>query len=524
MRKLLIVLLLLGATPTWAQTGHWVFLSDKEGVQFDPHAYFDPLAIARRERNNVPLHHPTDYPLRTDYVQQVAQLVTENIFESRWFNAVYVMASASEMANVRQLPFVIETRQGSGQAFLAAAKGGKSQLEVLMHQQIALMGGAAFAAKGITGAGVRIAVFDGGFPEVDVHPTLSHIYENKRLVANFNFAKPKKDVYRSNSHGLSTLSNIAGIYADQPLGLAPNAEFLLAITEVNTEIYKEEVWWMAAAEWADKNGAHIISSSLGYTYHRYFPHDMNGQTALVTRAANMAAAKGILVVNSAGNEGDDGTWTVIGAPADADSVLSVGAIEPATERKIGFSSFGPTADGRMKPNVSASGNTIAAKKGGKVGSVYGTSFSAPLVTGFAACVMQLYPDFTWKQIFETIEHSGHLYPYFDYAHGYGLPQAHMVLNPQMEPQPTFDLLRDAEGFTVQINPDLSVNLRTNSTVGQEYLFYHFANAAGYLVDYEVMRVFDAQPLTIAVQELAKEIKTIRIHYSGYTETIELNDR
>lgn len=524
MRKFLVLIGFLSTFGLVAQSGYWVFLSDKQGVTFDPHAYFDALAIERRIKNGLPLFDETDFPLRSDYVAAITQLATEKVFESRWFNAVYVRASNEQLAAISALPFVTNIRGGNSQAVLAVAKGGKSQMDILMEQQINLLGGHLFAEKGINGKGVRIAVFDGGFPEVDTHPVLAHLRENKQIVGTFNFAKPKKDVYRSNSHGLSTLSNIGGIYDSKPLGLAPAAEYLLAITEVNTEIYKEEVWWMAAAEWADKNGAHIISSSLGYTYNRYFPEDMNGQKALVSKAANMAAAKGILVVNSAGNEGEDGNWTVIGAPADADSVLSIGAIDPMIERKIGFSSFGPTSDGRMKPNVSASGHTIAAKKKSKVGSVYGTSFSAPLVSGFAACVMQLYPDYTWKQIFDLIEQSGHLYPYYDYAHGYGMPQAHMIFNSGIAAAQTFQLLKTASEITVAVTPDFSGNARTNRTTGTEYLYYHFANQAGVLLDYSVVRVYSERPLTLNFQDLPNDVKTIRIHFRGYTETIQLDDR
>jgi subtilisin family serine protease len=524
MRKLLIFIGFLSTFGLYAQSGSWIFLSDKAGVKFDPYAYFDALAIERRIKNNVPLMDESDFPLRSDYVQSITALAEEKVFESRWFNAVYVRASDAQLEAISDLPFVTHVVRGRGQAVLAGATGGKSQFDVLKEQQINLLGGQLFAQKGLNGKGIRIAVFDGGFPEVDTHPVLTHLREKNLIVGTFNFAKPKKDVYRSNSHGLSTLSNIGGIHENQPLGLAPAAEYLLAITEVNTEIYKEEVWWMAAAEWADKNGAHIISSSLGYTYNRYFPEDMNGQKALVTKAANMAAAKGILVVNSAGNEGDDGDWTVMGAPADADSVLSIGAIDPLIERKIGFSSFGPTADGRMKPNVSASGHTIAAKKKSKVGSVYGTSFSAPLVSGFAACVMQLYPDYTWKQIFDLIEQSGHLYPYFDYAHGYGMPQANVILNQTAPAVPTFELLKTAGSVTLRVTPDFVGNVRTNRTTGTEYLYYHLANANGLLMDYSVVRVYNEEPLTIDIEDFQKEVKTIRIHYRGYSETIQLEDR
>lgn len=167
--------------------------------------------------------------------------------------------------------------------------------------------------------------------------------------------------------------------------MASNAEFLLARTEVNAEPFAEEEWWLAAAEWAGKNGAHIINSSLGYTYHRYFPEQMDRKTSLVARAANMAASKGIIVVNAMGNDGDN-SWKAVGTPADADTVLSVGSVDPYKEYKINFSSFGPTVDGRMKPNVTNSGFAAVAVKKDKLGNAHGTSFASPLISGFVACI------------------------------------------------------------------------------------------------------------------------------------------
>ncbi len=191
---------------------------------------------------------------------------------------------------------------------------------------------------------------------------------------------------------------------EMKMGLATEAEFLLARTEVNTEPFSEEENWLAAAEWADKNGADIISSSLGYTLPRYFQYQMDGKSTLVARAATMAFEKGILVVNAMGNDGA-GKWFVVGTPADAEEVLSVGGVDPFTNVHISFSSFGPTADGRMKPNVCAAGQALVASPK-RITKAYGTSFATPLVTGFAACVLQLNPDFTVQELKTNIEQSG----------------------------------------------------------------------------------------------------------------------
>jgi hypothetical protein len=317
------------------------------------------------------------------------------------------------------------------------------------------------------------------------------------------------------------MSNVGGIFNDQLLGLATGATFLLAVTEINIEILKEEHWWIAALEWADKNGAHIVNSSLGYGYHRYFPEEMDGRSTLISRAANKAAVKGILVVNSAGNEGDDKDWQIIGAPADADSVLSVGGINPENNNKIGFSSFGPTADGRRKPNVSASGKTMVASKGNEVDVAYGTSFSAPLVTGFAACAMQYLQGITAMELFEEIEKSASLYPYFDYGTGYGIPQAARIFERNPVQEETFEVQKTEGALHFNIIPNISINQRTNRFLGAEYMYYHLADANGKLLDYKVLEVYQPNPLTLVIEELPKEATILRIHYRGYTKTISL---
>jgi serine protease AprX len=173
-----------------------------------------------------------------------------------------------------------------------------------LYGQTERMGFSLLRERGYTGKGVRIAVFDAGFPLVDKHPSFEHIVRNNRIVDTYNFVNNSKNVFRSNNHGTHVLSCIAGMLDSIPMGCATDAEFLLAKTEnAYVEIRTEEDHWIQSLEWADKMGADIINSSLGYTVQFYFRKDMDGQTSIITRAANTAFSKGILVVNSAGNEG-----------------------------------------------------------------------------------------------------------------------------------------------------------------------------------------------------------------------------
>jgi subtilisin family serine protease len=311
------------------------------------------------------------------------------------------------------------------------------------------------------------------------------------------------------------LSCIAGMNDTVPMGLATKAEFLLARTEVETEPFSEEENWLAAAEWADKNGAQIINSSLGYTYNRYFTWEMDGKTSFVVKAANMAASKGMLVVNAMGNDGSH-DWKILGTPADADSVLSIGGINPETDFHENFASFGPTADKRMKPNVSAYSTAIVAEKS-KLEKAQGTSFSTPLVTGFAACAWQTEKGKTNMEMFNEIQKSGDLYPYFDYAHGYGVPQASYFFskNPKSEKIPTFQFKEISDTLHIMVNiATISKNANTDN-----YLFYKISNNNGEILKYFVIDVYQEDVVKIPISDFSDKVVTVC--YKGYTNEIEL---
>lgn len=498
---------------------YWVFLSDKNGTVFNPLEYFDAKAIERRILANIPIDHISDYPLREDYTQKIDQLVEKSGYGSRWFNAISVDATEQQILEVSKLDFVTEIQMQNISFHLCNFEEDHSNTsdDWLAEAQIAMMQGELFKQNNITGKGIRIAIFDGGFPKVDTHKAFEHIRENNRIIKTWDFPKNREYVYAKHSHGLMVMSNICGIYDNKILGIATESEFLLARTEVNTEPFAEEEWWLAAAEWADKNGAHIINSSLGYTYHRYFPEQMDGQTSLVARAATMAAKKGILVVNAMGNDGTS-SWKAVGTPADADSVLSVGGISPKSFYKINFSSFGPTADGRRKPNVINSGTAKVASKNG-ITKASGTSFAAPLTTGFAACVWQMFPEKTNMEIFEMIEKSGSLYPYYDYAHGFGVPQASYFTesNIQKNRESRFEIEIDENNKTLNVQlsktySNIDVSFLDKKT--EYYLYYHIENEDGKLSKYELIDVTRTNSYEIDFKD-AQNKSTVRVLYKGY---------
>lgn len=501
-----------------------VYFTDKPQTAFDPYAYFDSKTLERRQLAGIPLVTPYDLPVSKAYLDKVLRFSDSLKMVSRWLNAGVVYTTVQQLAQIQALPFVEKayfltpTLTFSACQKLEDVELNDDELS-LLKEQVNRLGMEAFRKEDITGKGVRVAVFDVGFGEVDVHPAFEHIRARNGIVKTYDFVSKKEDVYRSGNHGRQVLSNIAGMMDSLPMGLATDAEFLLARTERRLfEPLSEEENWLAAAEWADKNGAQIINSSLGYTKKRYAEREMDGHTSLVAEAARIATRLGILVVNSAGNEGD-GNWKIIGTPADVDSVLSIGGIDPNTDYHIDFSSYGPTADLLRKPNVSAQGNTLTASTNGNYTSSFGTSFSSPLVAGFAACVLQHKPTLTNMELFKEIERSGHLYPYYDYAHGYGIPQASYIMGTNEPVTPTFNLRDNGEELVVQLT-DTSHLSEEVKPLSDNYLYFHFSDENGYIFKYTVIKVEERIPISFYKPDIEK-YAVLRIHHKGYTLTKDL---
>lgn len=511
-------------------TGYWVFFVDKKGVEFNPYTFFDEKAISRRIKNGICLYDTIDFPVSPRYVEKLAYYVDSLDIESRWLNAVHVYATPKQVDALKRVDFV-KSVQPAAIRLLPANYGDYTEAQawlrdadtLLLKAQVHHMAGHLFHEHGYFGSGMRIAVFDAGFRGVETHPAFQHLFREGRIVGTYDFHRNRENVYVSSTHGTMVLSVIAGMHDSTPMGLAMGSEFLLARTEIRREPLAEEKYWLAAVEWADKNGADIINSSLGYIYHRYFPEQMDGQTSLVARAAHIAANKGILIVNSSGNQGQDDLWRIIVTPADADSVLTVGALDHPSMLRAAYSSVGPTADGRRKPNVSALGTVMAASRN-RLSKPEGTSFASPLVAGFAACLWQMFPSWSNMDLFKAIERSASLYPYYDYAHGYGIPQAtHFFLENAGFRMPTFDIINQGDNIIIQLRESIqrADDNKASAFSQNRYLYYHKRNENGSIDRYYVLDIEDASSVSIAKEEFVAG-QRLFVHFNGYTSSIRVH--
>lgn len=454
---LLIICFIFATFLSAQQTGlSWYALTfvDK-GVnpdeQLTPILYLSGKSVERRLKYQIPFDQ-SDIPVHEQYVQDVVQAGAKVLARSRWFNTIVIEANNDILAKLALLP-QISNIQHLGVAGLKRANSDKFvkpsfEAETvnpltdatILHGMAELnQYGAAFSQidqirgqylhnLGFTGQGMTIAVLDAGFNSVDVLPCFESMRANNQLKGARDFTQPGNNVFDKSmaSHGTSVLSCMAAFSTGEMVGTAPKADYWLLRSEVvATESIIEEYYWVSAAEFADSVGVDFINSSLGYTT---FPHspeadhtyaDMDGNTTFVTKGADKAAEKGILVVNSAGNSG--GTpWKYIGAPADGDSVLSIGSVDASGNRSF-FSSVGPTSDGRITPSVMARGTGTAIYTPSGLVSGSGTSFSSPVICGMAACLWQAYPHLNNMQIMDLIKSSGNKAGTPDSQMGWGIP-------------------------------------------------------------------------------------------------------
>lgn len=418
-----------------------VWLTDKKDTAFSlekPERILSSKALARRARYGIPID-STDLPVSRRYVEQLKMAGFPVITRSKWLNTVVVLVSdSSRLYTLREFPFVREielvwenTAVG-GDFFVDTTVPIKKEEDMSSPYgaalwQISHLEGDRLHSAGFRGKGITIAVIDAGFLNVDRNPGI----DKSRILGTRDFVEPNSDIYSVHNHGALVLSAMLGEIENVFCGTAPEADYwLLRSEDSNSEYPVEEDYWAAAAEFADSVGVDVINSSLGYfefddplLNHSY--KDFNGESAFISKAAKKAVEKGIIVVNSAGNEGRR-PWRKIIFPSDVYGVLAVGAID-GEDVSSDFTGHGYTKNDTVKPDIVALGTqTALLGVGGEVVKADGTSFSAPVVAGLTACLRQALPHLSNKEIVDRIRKSATLYNRPDTLQGYGLPRFYKV--------------------------------------------------------------------------------------------------
>ena len=427
---------------------YWIQFTDKANSPYSissPSLFLSQRAIDRRVIQGIQIN-TLDIPVNQTYVDSMINSGFDVFDESKWFNGVLATVPDSTIFQILSGISFVQSYKYVRPLIAKKNKSKKEDLGTLSDyynygmgtDQILMLNGNYLHNQGYRGDGMLIALLDVGWIGTNSSPIFDSIFNNNRIISTRDFVTGKNDntVYESGSHGTSVLSTIGVIANGSLVGTAPHASFtLLKSEDADGEYIFEEYTWVCAAEYADSLGADIISSSLGYTTfddttQNHTWNDIDGETSVASISATIAARKGILVCISAGNSGSQ-PWHKIGIPADADSILAVGAVD-TLQQPASFTSVGPSADGRVKPDVAAMGKgTAVVDVGGNVVNGNGTSFSCPIIAGMSACLWQAFPNATNMQIREAIIKSASQYYNPDTLLGYGIPNFYtsfLILN------------------------------------------------------------------------------------------------
>jgi len=398
----------------------------------DPLSMLSQRALTRRVNQSVTID-DKDVPILSTQISGLKSLNLTYVGASKWLNAAMVEVSDPAVINqIEELNFVQSTetlvrnpsaRNSNRQRSMTnETEDFDYQNSNAFIQQLNLQ---TYHNAGFTGQNVLIGVIDSGFPGVNTINAFEALRSENRIIDTKNFVSPAS-IYNMDSHGTVVLATMAAKVDGEYVGSAPDASYALYVSEdARPESPKELMFWIQAAERADSVGVDVINTSLGYSTfddprYDYTYNNMNGETTLITKGANIAASRGIFLVNAMGNDGNS-SWHYLSAPADSPQVFSIGANDNA--RNPGsFSSYGPNSVGVSKPNVSGLGvRTPTYSPNGFVTATNGTSLSSPVIAGAVATLMSAHPNKSITELKTVIEQSAHLYPNIDDQLGYGVP-------------------------------------------------------------------------------------------------------
>ena len=493
MRRLFVLitlLLIVGvAYSQIAPDRYWVQFTDKNNTPYSidrPEEFLSERSIQRRIKYGVALDEK-DIPVNPSYIEAVENAGATILNPSKWLNGVTIETNSESVLNaIEKLPFVKKTRALHDEPLKQMIKNESFMYEMNAESvvdmdvvrghygkaqtQIELLNGIALHDMGYQGEGMWIGICDSGYEGADVHDVFQNMRDENRLLGTKDFVYKNGIVYSDDHHGTACLGLMAGYMPGTYVGTAPKASYFLCRTEnINSENIIEEYNWVSAAEYMDSIGIDMISTSLGYisfdnpeASHVY--SDFDGKTCIITIGAEIASSRGILCVAAAGNEGDN-DFPYVGGPGDGKNVLTVGGVK-ADGTRAGFSSIGPTYDGRIKPDVMSFAYAVTvASPGNNFYEGNGTSFAAPSLAGMLACYWQARRDAPEGKIREVIKKSSNNYSSPNNEYGYGIPdfdKAVDMLNLEncdiFDEKPLFYVYPNPSNGMVNFNLNYDVNV------------------------------------------------------------------
>lgn len=426
-----------------------VYLKDKGNTPHSPHnpgIFLSGRAIERKKKEKVEIDE-SDLPISRDYFTLVEKAGGKIITHSKWFTTLVVEVSDSlGIGNIESLSFVDSVKYIWRGNRLPVGERARPRLVPLAcdekvgadteygftDAQFRMHNAAIMADAGFRGKDMVVGVIDAGFTNFDVIPR----FESVRLGGYMDFV-PSGSIFASSDHGTKVLSTMATDLPGVMMGSAPEATYwLLRSEDTTSEFPVEEDYWVRAVEFADSLGVDIINTSLGYNFFddkllNYTHAELDGRVSMMSQAADIAYEKGMLIVVSAGNEGNK-SWQKITPPADAKTVLAVGAV--GTDSIIAsFSSHGLTADSRIKPDlVSVGRETVTIGRDGAIGHTNGTSLSSPFLTGLITSLWSVNPTLHRSELIDIVKRSSDRYLRPDSVYGYGIPDFHQAMKEVLE--------------------------------------------------------------------------------------------
>ncbi|WP_417351523.1 S8 family serine peptidase [Flavobacterium alkalisoli] len=532
MKKQLFILFLILSANCYAQEDAWAYFNDKPDAEYylaNPLEMLSQRALDRRTNQGIALDE-LDVPIHEDYVSQTDAASGITVMaKSKWLNAVHVrgtiedISALTSLSFVQSIEFADKTINTPGRPAVSARTSTvNNKLDIqenydygMSTSQIDMLNGQVLHQQDYTGEGMIIAVMDSGFPGVDTAQPFQNLFDNNLILGGYNFVDGSNDIYTADNHGTYVLSTMGGFVEGALVGTAPNASYYLFITEdTSSENPVEESYWVEAAEVADSLGVDVINTSLGYynydnPNYNYPYESVNGQTAFMTRGADIAFSRGMIVVISAGNNGNNAD-PYIEIPADAFNVLTVGSVSYDEARSY-FSSIGPTGDGRIKPDVMAQGSAaIFAKPDGTITFGNGTSFSSPITAGLVTCLWQAFPEKTNTEIMDLVKGSADRFTNPDFEYGYGIPDFAFALN-----ELTVKEVAKTD-FILYPNPAKDViNIAFPDDFGQASITIY--NSLGQVVINETI----TEEIPLSIKELTKGIYSYIIQSENKTKSGKL---